>query len=601
MSEQHIEQTCEICGEEFDQTQLEKHLLTSHHSMSNRVREGHPEIYEKYESEFESDEEVVRSAFPALFDDEDGEHETTADAPSAPVVEEVSGDTADSDRADEQPDASADLEGGPPADAESTDANGEQEEMSVDGFLDGNRGRQKWFLIGIGGCGGNIVDAILLRAKALEEQRDHPLSDAWKGAVRGVGIVNTDSNSELASTYFAQEYKSRPASNVADTFHIGPPPVQGAGNIEQKASELTEWTFDRDDQNFAGSQWGDALLPHRISEAQGVMMVHSAVKGTGTGASPVIAQRLNEDVLDDEYDFDFVDTSSLFSSIILPSKGDLDGIEKRNGLVGTARLAREADAIIPFDNDKLGNAADELRVPIPGTENYSLANHQAENEVFVSFLETMSLTSTAPDGDSPSQNLGDQFDVEDAYNPAKDLMPADYDSDDLPAILLAPAYGHVDAGGTDIDRDLIDELVSRTLIRGKLVDFDHQTAWGGSFLIVSSGEYSEQVKDVGEYNLRSILAKEEYLDFDLDDDSRGVIPTKDYYIKVPGVDGIRMLGVLYNPEMPRLAEWRDWAEAQRSRGDKLSRRINDKWDEIEELFQLLGRDRREAFLEESKR
>lgn len=457
--------------------------------------------------------------------------------------------------------------------------------FEVDGFLDDSGGREKWFGFGIGGCGGNIVDALILRAEHLRDKPDHPLSDAWEGAIRGLAVLNADANSELASTYWAQQYKDVDPSIIGDNYKIGPPEYQGSGNVEQNGDEFASWSLKQDENNdFGGTHWGEALQPNRIDEAQGVMLFHSAVKGTGTGATPTIAQALNEDVLTsrDDLDLALVDGSSVFSSVILPSMGNLSSDDKRNGLVGMARLADAIDAIIPFDNDHLLNASDDLRVNLADAEGIQMKNHQGKNEILISFLETMSLTSAAPSDDQP-QNLGDQVDVQDIYNPAKDLLPR---RDDLPAVLLAPAYGHINPDG-DISPAILDELVSDTLINGKLVNFDHQTAWGGAFLVAHSGEY-EELSTIGKRNLREILAKEEYLNFDLKGTGE-MVPTSDYYVRIPGTDGIRLCGLIYNPQMPRLQSWRDWAEEIKGTNNPKAPRIEDVWDKVENLFELLGR------------
>lgn len=460
----------------------------------------------------------------------------------------------------------------------------EQSTPDVDGFLDNSTGRGKWFTLGVGGCGGNLIDALILRAESLREQEDHPLNSAWQGAIRGLGVVNADADSELASTYWAQEYLDETISYVAKNYKIGPPDFQGSGNVEERGAEFAKWTFNQSDENFAGKVWGDSLNPQRIDEAQGVMLFHSAVKGTGTGATPTIANRLNKDVLDsnDDYDLDLVESNSVFSSVILPSMGSLDPGEKRNGLVGLARLANEIDAIIPFDNNNLLSASDELRVPISGGNNLQMENHRAENEVFISFLETMSLTSTAPGEDDP-QNLGDQVDVQDIYNPAKDLIPME---DDLPAIIMAPVYGHIDTE-EPLNREHLEELATQAVINGKLVDFDHQTAWGGAFLIAHSGGY-ENLSAIGDRNLREILSKKQLLDFDHEGDD--LIHTSDYYIKIPGIDGLRLCGLLYNPKMERVENWRQWAEEQRGINNRFGERIDQVWPQIETLFNLLGRE-----------
>lgn len=597
---------CEACTEEVSEDKLESHVVEKHSTSPAVIREKYSEIYEDNIEAFdnpggltdkrdsdeppESKEEIQE---PSEEDPNSHSEEKTTTPEASPSTESSSQETKTENRSNQNPEVIVTRDDETSDDGDSledavdeSDGSDEQTGVQVDGFLDESTGREKWFAIGIGGCGGNLVDGLILRAETLRQHEDHPLSNAWEGAIRGLAVVNADANSELASTHFAQEYKQRDASAVADNYKIGPPEVQGSGNVERRGDALAAWTLDQDESDFGGSQWGDALNPYRIDQAQGVMLFHSAVKGTGTGASPTIAKRLNEEVLSssDDLGLDFVEASSVFSSVILPSIGNLDGIEKRNGLVGMARLANEIDAILPFDNENLRNAPDELRVPIPGTEGYQMANHQAENEMLISFLETMSLTSAAP-GDNNPQDTGDQVDVQDIYNPAKDLLPR---NQDLPAIILAPVYGHIDPGDT-FDSDHLEELVSQALFHGKLVDFDHQTAWGGAFLVAQSGEYGDQISQVGKHNLRDILAKEEYLNFDVDGEG-GVIPTSDYYIKIPGIDGVRLCAVLYNPRMPRIESWRDWADSRRGTDNAFGERLTKIWEDVEDLFELLGRE-----------
>lgn len=61
---------------------------------------------------------------------------------------------------------------------------------------------RKWFMIGIGGAGNNILDSILMRRDTLVKN-NKARARIWQGGLAGYGSLNT-AIAEIADTYYSQ-------------------------------------------------------------------------------------------------------------------------------------------------------------------------------------------------------------------------------------------------------------------------------------------------------------------------------------------------------------------------------------------------------------
>lgn len=608
---------CLRCGHECESEHtLVDHYQAEHGEDPQQVQEHHPLVdqqdVDEYQSEgeyqsninidasvdldevsddFETvDEASEESKGPDVTVDSVPTESVSSDEGAASPVEQ-SDDPGESSETSDDPTSFFEEETEPDDSSEQTVPSADNSDnFSVGGRLDTVETDRdyKWFLFGVGGCGGNLVDAVILRSETLKDGREG-LHDAWPDAVRGIATVNTNTADELLGTYYAQEYRDRSARNVAEDHGLGPDGVQGAGAVEQIGAEAAEWTFNRDELDFAGNYLGRAADIDRINDAQAVIFLHSAVKGTGTGATPVIASELDAALgSSGENGFSMLNTGlTKFSVSVLPDQ-TADVQEKCNGIVGFSRLAQQIDAIIPIDNKSLEDPPDNLRVSIDGGEQYQFHNHRDRNRMLMSFLETFTLSGVRMGGDTDGMMRGDGFDLEDAYNPARNLRAGD--GSDM-AVVMAPAYGILRTGGRKFDRDGLSNLVTNTLTEGKLVDFDHTTGWGGAFLVEAPQEQDDHVRSVFDRHFDEIIERPEHLNTREDvTDSPQMFPTRQQYAFRTDIDSIRLWALVYNPEIPRISQWRDWAEKHREGQQNYQKRLDDKWDEIESLFDVLGRE-----------
>jgi hypothetical protein len=620
---------CQECGEEFeDADALVEHSRVVHDMNDNEIQLLYKDldILEFGESGTGSTrasrrEESSTDTDPNEFTADSGSHEsegtrrttgsydseaTNTGAGDEYLKNESSYGDSGSSRSTEQP-----VDGGSISDTDSRSDTDDEEQVTVeniDGLLD-NEGGQKWFLFGVGGCGSNLLDAIITRAKYLDGE-DEELREAWQRAVRGVVAVNTNNRVELANTYFAQEYVGEP-DEVGRKYSIGPEEKQGGGGIEWAGDELAQWTFENDDTEFAMRQWGVRANRHRVDSAQAVVFLHSSVKGTGAGSTPRIARELGN-ATGGDYDFDYVqdDGVTKFDFSILPEGDDLEPTKRHNGLVGLARSIQEMDAVVPLDNENLRNADPELRsnIAVEETDGYQVSSHLPENEVFISLFETLSFATVGKGGGEAGTIQGEGFDPEDAINPAVGMLPADGWNATPPSgrnvelqledigILMAPAFGRYDPRDEDFTERMLKQLVGKVFTTGKLVKFDHTTAWGGTFLFEAPADRKEEVRRVVGDHLRSTLADPSNLDFDPDESID--VPTPDRFVFREDRDDIRLWALLYNPQFGWVNDWYDWAEEKRGNGDRLGRRMADCWPQVESLKAIMGRESRKRYLEE---
>lgn len=460
-------------------------------------------------------------------------------------------------------------------------------ETPSDDLMDSAYGK-KWFLIGVGGAGNNILDAVLLRRATLEENNERR-ARIWQGGLAGYGLLNTNV-SELEQTYYAQEEKGYSRNDILPNCIIGfgEHDYAGAGYRWDKGRDLAEVDF-ADGADPFRERWD--LKGERIQDSQAVMFIHSVTKGTGCGATPVLAEKLREKVLDDG----FIVSKPMFSSVVIPSKGtqysEFGGRAKVNGVVGLARTSRAVDAIIPFDNKRLEDVGADISPRIDRLEEYNPPQYVEVNKPLVAFLEAFTMSSVPQflNRDATMSIKGDVFDPADSFRPVQDKYQRDPDREFSPAVVLAPVLGRSRAN--TFDESKLELLVRNALFQNKLAEFDPTTAWGGTFLVYGPEGKMEDVSElIGDGTLASIIGDEQFLDAGR---STG-IESVDIHVKqlvTPYLDDVYLWGTLWNPEMPSIEEMYDHALTLKQEGNsEQAENVREVWDEVEALFSCLGRE-----------
>ena len=456
-----------------------------------------------------------------------------------------------------------------------------------DDLLDDSYGK-KWFLIGVGGAGNNLLDSILLRRETLEDANS-PRARIWQGGLAGYGPLNTNI-SEIEQTYYAQEEKGYSRNDLLPNCIIGfgKHDYAGAGYRWDIGRDLIEADF-AEGSNPIQERWD--LPKNEIQDSQAVMFIHSVTKGTGCGSTPVLAEKIRETVLDD----DFVVSKPMFSSIVIPSAGteysEFGGRAKVNGVIGLAQTSRTVDAIIPFDNNRLKSVQADICPRIDRLDAYTPPQYRELNKPLVAFLEAFTMSSVPQflDRDATMSIMGDVFDPADSFRPVQDKYKRNPDRDFTPAVVLAPVLGRSRANR--IDESKLELLVRNALFQNKLAEFDPTTAWGGTFLVYGPEEKMDDVSTyIGDGTLSQIISSEQFLDAS---ETTG-IGSVDIHIKqlvTPYLDDVYLWGTLWNPEMPSLHEMYDHAQSIKQEGNtRQAEHIRETWDHVEALFSCLGRE-----------
>ncbi len=471
----------------------------------------------------------------------------------------------------------------------SSDSPGQSQspQTPTDDLLDDSYGK-KWFVIGVGGAGNNILDSILLRRETLVDTNS-PRARIWQGGLAGYGPLNTNV-SEIEQTYYAQEEKQYSRNDLLPNCIIGfgKHDYAGAGYRWDIGRDLIEADF-ADGSNPIQERWD--LSKTQIQDSQAVMFLHSVTKGTGCGSTPVLAEKIRNNVLED----DLVVPKPLFSSIVIPSEGteysEFGGRAKVNGVIGLAQASRTVDAIIPFDNNRLENVQADIRPRIDRIDAYTPPQYRELNKPMVAFLEAFTMSSVPQflDRDSTMSIMGDVFDPADSFRPVQDKYERNPDRDFTPAVVLAPVLGR--ARASQLDESKLELLVRNALFQNKLAEFDPTTAWGGTFLVYGPPKKMDDVSElIGDGTLSRIISSEQFLDAG---DTTG-IGSVDIHVKqlvTPHLDDIYLWGTLWNPEMPSLTEMYDHAKQIKQEGNtQQAEHIRDAWDHVDALFSCLGRE-----------
>jgi cell division GTPase FtsZ len=454
----------------------------------------------------------------------------------------------------------------------------------------------KWAMIGVGGAGNRILDSVLMRTANLRDKDDN--ENIWEGALQSYMMLNTNTN-EVAGTWYVDKM-GWARTDVETRMLIGYTSGGGSG-AGRNPGRGKKWMRDDlygDDSPDAFRRWPISL--DGVRGAQSVMFLHSVVKGTGTGATPVLAKHIDQEVLSKRER----SATPILSTTIIPREGSLKYNKEvgANAVLGLGRMASATDLVIAFDNARLGEMKEqeEMLPPVYTEARRRESDHipptqAVQNRALTLFLEAFSLSSNQEyreskqtrslSGSLTPESVDDGFDVPDSYWPIRMRYPKieDKEMDEHPAVIGAPVLNRADI--TVDDPDTFRMFVDSTLRKRRLVAFDPGTAWGGVFICFGPHEQMEYVSEyLSQYMLHEVLEDE----FDLDLDSAEVYA---HQVVVPSVDNLYMWGVMWNPRLESLQRMKEHAENQvKPRGDYQGALLQDHWHEIEDAFQFLGRD-----------
>jgi hypothetical protein len=625
---------CNLCQEWIDES-FDDHLLNDHNPES--VEQVYPERYDAlYDADGESRPETdqrgtngggVTDAGPPGGQDDSADRPGGAgqsgepDARSDDAADQPGGDGGQSgspgeqgaqfdDSVGQQDTGAQPSESGPTTDEQSEPRPGTQgspagsgETRRADDETDrhgSNRSQresqsgsagEKWLMIGIGGAGNNIMDALLMRRDTLKRSND-PLGQVWDQGLAGYAGLNSNIN-ELTDTYYAQidrEFSKQQLlqnSMIAYTFHNH----QGAGRRWQVGRRLMQVDFE-DERNAIRDRY--AFSQKDIEASQAVMLIHSVTKGTGCGATPVLAENIR-DMTQSRSDLlaDVGVSKPILSSVVLPSADEFGSNEMVRGAVGMSYLSEAVDGIIPFDNEQLGSIQTDLEIEIDESnlKAFNPPDYVDINKLIVAFLEafTMSSTPNVHDEQATESINGETLDVPDIFRPVEGKYPADDDREFRPAVVMAPVLGRLH--GSSFEPSKLDLLVRNALLQGQLTAFDPGTAWGGTFMIYGPEDKMDEVMPlVNTGELKDILGREEFLD-------RGSThggETVDIYtsqLVVPHLDGVYLWGLVWNPKMPSLEKmYQETKRLKEQANSDQAETLRDRWHMIEPLFSSLGRE-----------
>lgn len=445
----------------------------------------------------------------------------------------------------------------------------------------------KWYVLGVGGCGNNLLDAIHLR-------RDRPglggvsaggrsPTRVWEAALEGSEMLNADSK-DLSNTYSARELGRTSPGGFAETRTISPEvSSEGAGANPEVALEWIQSDLDDGSGEIPfQTLYSDDFNRADIQNAQAILLLHSTVRGTGTGATPHLAERLADDSVDDRKE------ESVFAATVLPKNSDYSERTQsqiiRNGLIGPARMATAADAIMPFDNWKLRPPIGPDRIDWPPPRKCDGARYRPQNEAFVQFIELFSMSSLPAEANAELGISGDNFDVTDAHERARQVQ-SDSSIDGELATILAPAMRRYHRGVQpgEFDEETLQNLLLDTCLSGRLAEFDPATAWGGTFLFVAPKEIRDDVADVVDRAGDQPFIHPGVLD---GRDDGPMTEVEKCVIGSDVVDGLYLWATFWNPTLETYQEMYDIARDSLRRDEMLEQ----EWGKIEQFRELQGRD-----------
>lgn len=439
--------------------------------------------------------------------------------------------------------------------------------------------RKKWFMIGVGGCGNNLIDSVILRKKYLEDEKE-TRRFVWEGGLQGYTSLNTN-GAELGSSYFVETFQ-KDRENIIEANTL--PGEEGGGFDESEGDRIIKELFDRRPDTHPFQGW-EGISRKQVEDAQAVLLLHSGKKGTGSGATPRIAKKINDSIFEGNER-----TGNIFSAFILPKKDDI-GTRVRNeatmnATIGLARVARQADVVIPFANENLPISSAKVDIDTDYAEKY-FSKYIEHNRALVAFLELWSSVSIPESADTDEQvSGGDEFDIKDALQRVRDWKPLDIPDDgNHPAPILAPAVGSTSA--RNFNRRKVKRLINMTLTAGKLANFDETTAWGGRFLFLYPEDKYDEFRPIAEEHFNDVLLDEDPLELK---GSKAFLPT-DHHAWIKDIDQVYLWVILWNPRLESVDKFDEYVEFEKElENNTFLSRLEEFENEMDYLFNRLGRD-----------
>jgi hypothetical protein len=447
----------------------------------------------------------------------------------------------------------------------------------------------KFSIFGVGGAGNHILDALLMRRDTLDN-RNSSLVRAWKGGIQTYIPLNTN-NSEVLGTYYAQRDQEMDRVTAVQRCVLGFDNLSGQGAGEDPIAGIER--VESDIENAPGhtfTRW--PFNPEDVELAQAGMFLHSAVKGTGTGATPPLARYIRDNVVQRSSRYDM----PMVSFTILPNEKRIERAPTskyaENCGFGFGRMATEVDLIIPFGNQRLERVASDIAPEIDGIENFG-HGHGKLNRPLVQFVEAFMLTSNSEmvDMDATQSISGsgfgggdDGFDVPDAFRPVADNYPLDEIDEYKPGVVGAPVFSRLER--RSVDESGLRTLIGSALRHGRLVDFKPETAWGAVFIVFGPQDVMESVTTyLHDYRAHDIVHDT------VETDSLDV---RFHQAVVDQVDNLHLWGLFWNPHLPALESMYEQTKEARQRNDHRGREFTKRWDRVKPVYKFLGKENRSS-------
>lgn len=381
------------------------------------------------------------------------------------------------------------------------------------------------YCIGIGGCGINLVDTILLRQEMDGSGSGSP-AGRWDQILAGEAMLNAN-RYELANSRHFSERKTGEATEPA-TAYVFDPYGEGAGYDWQRGRKLLRNHIDSADSWNDG--WGDDLRLSSLTDAQSIWLLHSAHGGTGAGATPEFARALRDRM---EQTSDGVhDATPILSFPVFGYRHEGTDQQELAGLIGLARLSSQTDAILPLANDHIDRS--EIGCEVDGIEDW-IPPLEERNATIVQFLELLGGAVAS----EPGAGRGDTIRAQDICRPVTQHHP---ETEGSPPLVLAPAAAK-SASEDGWERTTLEVLLER-LKMDTLMSFEPSTANGGVFVFCCPTDDIDGLDRVIQQEGRHALR--DRLEFEGDHRSLHV-----YQTSFEGLDSVYLLGLFRNPAIPR--------------------------------------------------
>lgn len=415
---------------------------------------------------------------------------------------------------------------------------------------------QGQYVIGVGGCGNNLIDVILLRKNSEHLRGDIP-KERWNEILAGQAMINSHL-AELANSYYFTEIKSQEAGIAADQYAFH---QHGAGFNREMAEDML---LDYLDSDLPWDDlWGDDLQLSRLERARSIWLLHSAIGGTGSGAIPVFVQAMR-DSLGNQFKTPIISFPVLNDSLNHNEQADC------NTLVGLSRLSEEAEALIPMGNNQLSTLPNSDLFDI-GYNDGNMA-YIEENRAIITFLELVGSCLAS------EHDFGDFIDITDIYMPIKQYYGS---VEEAPAPILAPAMKQSTKGHPG---DHLERAISDLFEEGKLIEFDPSTAWGVSLIFCGPPDQVDNIIDkTRNPQLTDIVSK--CMNSEIGRPMRQFVQT--YHIGLSGLDNTWLIAFVANPEIPEINRAYDVAEQHKTSDTAIGDGVEKNWPLIEKLVKVL--------------